>query len=215
MAPTSPWCGEPAGRPATQRGQAGQCRSGPPGCGAGQPAGELAPITGRSSWGARAWAPSFRLPRPGSERCGAVRSPGLDRRSFLRLADGTAASLEALRLRRQPPRDPPRRCRWGRPTPVRRSLDLRAAQPGDRCQARPEPASWRRPAASKWATSSSWAASIPKPWTPASPPRAGADEALWMGCYGIGVSGWPRPRWNRITTRNGICWPVLDRALRR
>jgi prolyl-tRNA synthetase len=38
--------------------------------------------------------------------------------------------------------------------------------------------------------------------------EAGSEEALWMGCYGIGVSRLAQAAVEQHHDGNGICWPV-------
>ncbi|CAK6691915.1 proline--tRNA ligase [Synechococcus sp. CCY9201] len=126
---------------------------------------------------------------------------------FLRLADGTAASLQrfvcgANRL------DTHRvGARWGPSNPCPESLDLRAAQPGDRCQHDPSQeleAARGIEVGHIFQLGRKYSEALDARFTA----ESGADEALWMGCYGIGVSRLAQAAVEQNHDRNGICWPV-------
>ena len=65
-------------------------------------------------------------------------------------------------------------------------------RPPQRRRRRPLPALQQHAARcgtpSRWATSSSWARSTPRPWPPASSTRTSSCSPIIMGCYGIGIN---------------------------
>jgi prolyl-tRNA synthetase len=130
---------------------------------------------------------------------------------FLRLADTTAAELEHFVCGA---------CRadthlvgasWDRLITASeqqpQSLDLRAAQPGDRCLHDPE----QRLQAARgievghiFQLGRKYSQALEASFTN----ESGSEEALWMGCYGIGVSRLAQAAVEQHHDGQGICWPV-------
>ncbi|MCX5940539.1 MAG: proline--tRNA ligase [Cyanobium sp. LacPavin_0818_WC50_MAG_67_9] len=134
--------------------------------------------------GARSWAPTF-----------------------LRLADPTATDLEAFICGANTVDTHLVGAAWGGLCPVPESLDLRSAQPGDRCQHDPS----QRLEASRgievghiFQLGRKYSEALDARFTN----EAGVEEALWMGCYGIGVSRLAQAAVEQHHDDNGICWPV-------
>jgi prolyl-tRNA synthetase len=126
---------------------------------------------------------------------------------FLRLADATATELEAFVCGANSPDTHLVGAAWGGLVPAPESLDLRAAQPGDRCLHDPE----QRLEASRgievghiFQLGRKYSAALEATFTT----EAGQEEALWMGCYGIGVSRLAQAAVEQHHDGNGICWPT-------
>ena len=90
---------------------------------------------------------------------------------------------------------------------ARQRLDLRAAQPGDRCQHDPS----QRLEASRgievghiFQLGRKYSQALEARFTA----ETGEEEPLWMGCYGIGVSRLAQAAVEQHHDANGICWPV-------
>ena len=86
-------------------------------------------------------------------------------------------------------------------------VDLRAAQPGDRCLHDPS----QRLEASRgievghiFQLGRKYSEALDARFTT----EAGTEEALWMGCYGIGVSRLAQAAVEQHHDGQGICWPV-------
>ena len=86
-------------------------------------------------------------------------------------------------------------------------LDLRSAQPGDRCLHDPA----QRLEASRgievghiFQLGRKYSAALEATFTT----EAGQEEPLWMGCYGIGVSRLAQAAVEQHHDANGICWPT-------
>ena len=127
---------------------------------------------------------------------------------FLRLADATATALEAFVCGANAIDAHLVGAAWGealRPAPE--SLDLRAAQPGDRCQHDPSQqleASRGIEVGHIFQLGRKYSAALEATFTT----EAGVDEPLWMGCYGIGVSRLAQAAVEQHHDANGICWPT-------
>ena len=96
---------------------------------------------------------------------------------------------------------------WGSLCPCPQSLDLRAAQPGDRCQHDPSQqlqASRGIEVGHIFQLGRKYSEALEARFTN----EAGSEEALWMGCYGIGVSRLAQAAVEQHHDGNGICWPV-------
>ncbi|MEB3270461.1 MAG: proline--tRNA ligase [Synechococcus sp.] len=130
-------------------------------------------------------------------------------RSFLRLFDPTAAALEVFvcggnrrdchrlgvswdGLAIQPAAD--------------QVVDLRAAQPGDRCLHDPQ----QRLQAARgievghiFQLGRKYSQALEARFTN----EAGSEEPLWMGCYGIGISRLAQAAVEQNHDADGICWP--------
>lgn len=96
---------------------------------------------------------------------------------------------------------------WGALCAAPDSLDLRSAQPGDRCLHDPA----QRLEASRgievghiFQLGRKYSAALEATFTT----EAGQEEPLWMGCYGIGVSRLAQAAVEQHHDANGICWPT-------
>jgi prolyl-tRNA synthetase len=127
---------------------------------------------------------------------------------FLRLADASAAGLEAFVCGANRVDTHLVGAAWGAGLcPVPESLDLRAAQPGDRCQHDPSQvleASRGIEVGHIFQLGRKYSAALGASFTS----EAGVDEPLWMGCYGIGVSRLAQAAVEQHHDANGICWPT-------
>ena len=127
-------------------------------------------------------------------------------RTFLRLADSSATGLEAFVCGANRIDTHLVGAAWGSLCPAPEGLDLRAAQPGDRCQHDPS----QRLEASRgievghiFQLGRKYSEALGARFTNGS----GAEEALWMGCYGIGVSRLAQAAVEQLHDGKGICWP--------
>jgi prolyl-tRNA synthetase len=126
---------------------------------------------------------------------------------FLRLADSTAAELSAFVCGANSIDTHLVGAAWGSLCPCPESLDLRAAQPGDRCQHDPSQqlqASRGIEVGHIFQLGRKYSEALEARFTN----EAGSEEALWMGCYGIGVSRLAQAAVEQHHDGNGICWPV-------
>jgi len=130
---------------------------------------------------------------------------------FLRLADATALELERFVCGACRPDSHLVGASWGElcPTAFLRptGLDLRSAQPGDRCVHEPT----QRLEAARgievghiFQLGRKYSQALEATFTN----EAGSDEPLWMGCYGIGVSRLAQAAVEQHHDSQGICWPV-------
>ncbi|MFM7393934.1 MAG: proline--tRNA ligase [Cyanobium sp.] len=126
---------------------------------------------------------------------------------FLRLADRTAADLERFVCGANVPDRHLVGAAWGELTAAPEAVDLRAAQPGDRCLHDP---SQRLEAARGievghiFQLGRKYSEALDARYTS----EDGVDEALWMGCYGIGVSRLAQAAVEQHHDAAGIRWPV-------
>jgi prolyl-tRNA synthetase len=126
---------------------------------------------------------------------------------FLRLADDTAASLPAFVCGANRADLHRVGATWGALCSCPESLDLRAAQPGDRCLHDPSQvleASRGIEVGHIFQLGRKYSAALEATFTN----EAGVDEPLWMGCYGIGVSRLAQAAVEQHHDANGICWPT-------
>ena len=126
---------------------------------------------------------------------------------FLRLADATATALEAFVCGANARDQHTIGASWGRLCPAPDSLDLRAAQPGDRCLHDPSQAleaSRGIEVGHIFQLGRKYSAALEATFTT----EAGQEEPLWMGCYGIGVSRLAQAAVEQHHDANGICWPT-------
>ena len=126
---------------------------------------------------------------------------------FLRLADATATALEAFVCGANTRDQHLLGASWGALCPAPDSLDLRAAQPGDRCQHDPAQvleASRGIEVGHIFQLGRKYSAALEATFTT----EAGQEEPLWMGCYGIGVSRLAQAAVEQHHDANGICWPT-------
>ena len=128
-------------------------------------------------------------------------------RSFLRLTDRTAVELEAFVCGGNASDSHRVGASWEglalRPEP----LDLRAAQSGDRCLHDPDQcleAARGIEVGHIFQLGRKYSEALDARFTN----ESGVDEALWMGCYGIGVSRLAQAAVEQHHDRDGICWPV-------
>ncbi len=126
---------------------------------------------------------------------------------LLRLADSSAADLEAFVCGANRVDEHLVGARWGELCPVPEVVDLRSAQPGDRCLHDP---SQRLEAARGIEVGHIF--QLGRKYSEALEARftneAGSEEPLWMGCYGIGVSRLAQAAVEQHHDADGIRWPV-------
>ncbi|MEY3964449.1 MAG: hypothetical protein RLZZ106_1704 [Cyanobacteriota bacterium] len=126
---------------------------------------------------------------------------------FLRLADATATALEAFVCGANARDQHLVGASWGALCPAPDGLDLRAAQPGDRCRHDPSQvleASRGIEVGHIFQLGRKYSAALEATFTT----EAGQEEPLWMGCYGIGVSRLAQAAVEQHHDANGICWPT-------
>ena len=126
---------------------------------------------------------------------------------FLRLADATATALEAFVCGANQLDTHLVGAAWGKLCPAPESLDLRAAQPGDRCLHDPSQcleASRGIEVGHIFQLGRKYSTALEATFTN----EAGQEEPLWMGCYGIGVSRLAQAAVEQHHDSNGICWPT-------
>jgi prolyl-tRNA synthetase len=126
---------------------------------------------------------------------------------FLRLADPTAAELDRFVCGANRPDTHLVGARWDDRVPCPDTVDLRSAQPGDRCLH--DPAQELEAARG---IEVGHIFQLGRKYSQALEARfstdSGAEEALWMGCYGIGVSRLAQAAVEQHHDEQGICWPV-------
>jgi prolyl-tRNA synthetase len=134
-----------------------------------------------------------------------VPAPGLHR--SLRLADPTATNLERFVCGANAVDRHRVGAGWSDLGGAPESVDLRAAQPGDRCLHDP---GQRLEAARGIEVGHIF--QLGRKYSEALDARftneSGAEEALWMGCYGIGVSRLAQAAVEQHHDGDGIRWPV-------
>ena len=126
---------------------------------------------------------------------------------FLRLADATATALASFVCGANSVDAHRVGASWSALCPVPESLDLRAAQPGDRCLHDPAQqlqASRGIEVGHIFQLGRKYSAALEATFTN----EAGQEEPLWMGCYGIGVSRLAQAAVEQHHDANGICWPT-------
>ena len=84
--------------------------------------------------------------------------------------------------------------------------DIVAARDGDACPSCGNPL--HRRAASRWATSSSWAPATPRPWARSIDDPGGVKRPIVMGSYGIGVGRLLATVAEIHHDEHGLIWPV-------
>jgi prolyl-tRNA synthetase len=126
---------------------------------------------------------------------------------LLRLADSSAAPLERFVCGANREGEHLVGARWGELCPLPEVVDLRSAQPGERCQHDP---SQRLEAARGIEVGHIF--QLGRKYSQALEARftteTGSEEALWMGCYGIGVSRLAAAAVEQHHDGDGIRWPV-------
>ena len=126
---------------------------------------------------------------------------------FLRLADTTATALSAFVCGANSPDTHLVGAGWGELCPAPEVVDLRAAQPGDRCLHNPSQqlqASRGIEVGHIFQLGRKYSEALEATFTN----EAGQEEPLWMGCYGIGVSRLAQAAVEQHHDSNGICWPT-------
>ncbi|MFM7732955.1 MAG: proline--tRNA ligase [Cyanobium sp.] len=129
------------------------------------------------------------------------------RRTFLRLADPTATALERFVCGANAVDRHRLGVGWGEIGGAPQSVDLRAAQPGDRCLHDPEQllvAARGIEVGHIFQLGRKYSEALAATFTN----EAGAEEPLWMGCYGIGVSRLAQAAVEQHHDAAGIRWPV-------
>ncbi len=126
---------------------------------------------------------------------------------LLRLTDPTAAELDCFVCGGNSPDLHRVGASWSGLGLTPDVLDLRAAQPGDRCLHDPsETLSAARgiEVGHIFQLGRKYSEALGARFTN----ESGSEEALWMGCYGIGVSRLAQAAVEQNHDGNGICWPV-------
>ena len=127
--------------------------------------------------------------------------------TFLRLADPTATGLEQFVCGANRIDHHLVGARWGDLCPAPDAIDLRAAQPGDRCLHDPSQvlqAARGIEVGHIFQLGRKYSAALEARFTSAT----GEQEDLWMGCYGIGVSRLAQAAVEQSHDGNGIRWPL-------
>jgi prolyl-tRNA synthetase len=128
-------------------------------------------------------------------------------RSFLRLTDPTAAELAAFVAGANKLDQHRLGASWKGLKLQPEIVDLRAAQPGDRCQHDPS-----QTLAAARGIEVGHIFQLGRKYSEAMQARftneAGAEESLWMGCYGIGVSRLAQAAVEQNHDADGIRWPL-------
>ena len=138
---------------------------------------------------------------------GAKAAPPQLRGSFLRLTDATAAALNAFVCGGNALDQHRVGASWEGLGLAPEVVDLRAAQPGDRCLHDPDQhleASRGIEVGHIFQLGRKYSEALEARFTN----EAGVDEPLWMGCYGIGVSRLAQAAVEQHHDGHGICWPV-------
>jgi prolyl-tRNA synthetase len=127
--------------------------------------------------------------------------------SWIRLTDPTAAELERFVCGANSPDRHRVGASWSGLGLQLEVVDLRAAQPGDRCRHDPS-----QTLAADRGIEVGHIFQLGRKYSEALGARftneAGTEESLWMGCYGIGVSRLAQAAVEQNHDGNGICWPV-------
>jgi prolyl-tRNA synthetase len=126
---------------------------------------------------------------------------------FLRLADATATALDAFVCGANQMDAHRVGASWDVLVPRPDGLDLRSAQPGDRCVHDPSQhleASRGIEVGHIFQLGRKYSTALEATFTN----ETGEEEALWMGCYGIGVSRLAQAAVEQHHDAHGICWPT-------
>jgi prolyl-tRNA synthetase len=135
-----------------------------------------------------------------------VAPPRLERH-FLRLADHTALELPRFVCGANQVDTHRVGATWADLGPLPQNVDLRAAQPGDRCLHDPSQvleATRGIEVGHIFQLGRKYSQALEATFTN----EAGQEEPLWMGCYGIGVSRLAQAAVEQNHDANGICWPL-------
>jgi prolyl-tRNA synthetase len=126
---------------------------------------------------------------------------------ILRLADQTAASLKNFVTGSNQVGRHVVGANWGEQYPLPEVVDVRKAQPGDRCLFNPDQVlQGARGIEVGHIFQLGLKFSLPLRATFAD--EHGVEQPLWMGCYGIGVSRLAQAAVEQSHDANGIIWPV-------
>jgi prolyl-tRNA synthetase len=127
--------------------------------------------------------------------------------SFLRLADPTARDLDSFVCGANRPNAHRVGATWQDLGTTAEVVDLREAQAGDRCLHDPD----QRLEAARgievghiFQLGRKYSEALGATFTT----EQGEEQALWMGCYGIGVSRLAQAAVEQLHDDRGICWPV-------
>jgi prolyl-tRNA synthetase len=126
---------------------------------------------------------------------------------FLRLADLTALDLPRFVCGANQADSHRVGATWADLGPLPQTVDLRAAQPGDRCLHDPSQhleATRGIEVGHIFQLGRKYSTALEATFTN----EAGQEEPLWMGCYGIGVSRLAQAAVEQNHDANGICWPL-------
>jgi len=126
---------------------------------------------------------------------------------LLRLADATATELTAFVCGANRQGAHLVGAAWGRLTAAPETLDLREAQSGDRCLHDPSQqleAARGIEVGHIFQLGRKYSEAMGATFTS----EQGEEQALWMGCYGIGVSRLAQAAVEQLHDAQGICWPV-------
>lgn len=126
---------------------------------------------------------------------------------LLRLTDPTAAELDSFVCGGNSPDLHRVGASWAGLGLKPEAVDLRAAQPGDRClhdSKQTLVASRGIEVGHIFQLGRKYSEALGARFTN----ESGTEEALWMGCYGIGVSRLAQAAVEQNHDSNGICWPV-------
>lgn len=143
------------------------------------------------------------------ETTGSTSAPRLQR-SFLRLFDPTATALEAFVCGANRTDVHRVGCSWvglGLTPRADQVVDLRAAQPGDRCLHDPSvqlEAARGIEVGHIFQLGRKYSRALEATFTN----EQGVDEPLWMGCYGIGISRLAQAAVEQHHDADGIIWPA-------
>ncbi len=167
---------------------------------------ELAPLTADQLMGLGLAALPFGYLGPHLEDLAPLEGKGAPL-PWLRLVDASAAELDRFVCGANRSQEHLVGARWGQLCPLPEVVDLRAAQPGDRCLHDP---GQRLEAARGIEVGHIF--QLGRKYSEALDARftneAGQEEALWMGCYGIGVSRLAQAAVEQHHDADGIRWPV-------
>ncbi len=129
------------------------------------------------------------------------------RGQFLRLADPTAAALKRFVCGANQVDTHLVGAAWDELVACPEAVDLRSAQPGDGCCHDPSQtleASRGIEVGHIFQLGRKYSEALGARFTT----ESGTEEALWMGCYGIGVSRLAQAAVEQHHDAHGICWPV-------
>ena len=138
---------------------------------------------------------------------GALEGASQWRGQFLRLADPTATALKRFVCGANQVDTHLVGAAWDELVACPEAVDLRSAQPGDGCCHDPSQtleASRGIEVGHIFQLGRKYSEALGARFTT----ESGTEEALWMGCYGIGVSRLAQAAVEQHHDAHGICWPV-------